>query len=301
MCNQLFRGTFRRFILLLLAAGMAMMACQHSSKNKGLSKDESAMEELWDALWDEDSIAKDTDNLLAEEEPVPEPALPTTVDELFDDFAFAFDSNRSLRRQRVGSPLVVIADGDTALIDPRGWQRPELFLGLDYCTTLWNSTSQMAMTQDSTITAATVEHINLDERHITSYDFERDYVTKRWMLVCQRSIPFEASDIGNFLDFYRQWSEDSAFQVRHIARTLRFSMADENSEEGTMEGFIDAEQWQEFAPEVPQHLLTNIRYGQQYKRQNSIVLQIRGLSNGLQNQLTFRHEGGSWRLTAFEN
>lgn len=285
---------------MLLAAMSTLTACQQKSKSS--AKEGSALESFLEDLLEADTADATTDVIDVEEAEleIAEAPVAQTVDEVFDDFAFAFDSNRSLQRRRVRFPLTVIHQADTIQVMKKEWHSPSLFMGRDFYTILWTSASQMETTQDSILTEASVEHINLDEREIISFDFERDPSTRQWMLVCQRSFPFEASDLCDFLDFYRQWSEDSVYQMRHIARTLRFTMPGENSEEN-VEGFIDAEQWQEFAPEVPEHMLTNIRYGQSYAKRRTMLLQIRGLNNGLQNVLTFRHDGNRWLLTEFEN
>jgi hypothetical protein len=66
-------------------------------------------------------------------------------------------------------------------------------------------------------------------------------------------------------------------------------------------GFIDVDQWFEFAPELPRDVLTNIRYGQEYADLRRVIMQMRGISNGLQIELSFVREGDSWRLVGYEN
>lgn len=300
MFKRLFHSPAKGILVTLLTAMSTLTACQQ--KQKSSAEEMSVLENIIEDFWEEDSVKSATDDADVEEDELESTETPVaqTVDEVFDDFAFAFDSNRSMQRRRVHFPLTVIHQTDTTLLTKKEWKSPALFMGRDFYTILWTSAAEMKTTQDSVLTEAAVEHINLEEREIVSFDFERDQATRHWMLVRQRTYPFEASDLGDFLDFYRQWSEDSAYQMRHIAHTLRFTMPGENSEEN-VEGFIDAEQWPEFAPEMPQHVLTNIRYGQNYAKRRTMLLQIRGLSNGLQNVFTFRHDGNRWLLTEFEN
>ena len=70
----------------------------------------------------EDSLLATADTLLLDEELADEP-LPTTADEVFDDFLFLFDHSNRFQRHRVRFPLPVTeADGDSHEISRRDWQ-----------------------------------------------------------------------------------------------------------------------------------------------------------------------------------
>lgn len=242
------------------------------------------------------------DTFLMDEEMDEEP-LPVTVDELFDDFLFAFDQNSRLQRQRIRFPFPIVeANGETRHIQPSEWTTRSLFPGQDFCTVLWNSRSQMSLVQDSAVCRATVEQIYLHSRQIEAYLFERDSTTGQWMLAEQRQLPFEHSELQDFLDFYREWATDSIYQRQHVQDPLSMVLTDENEENGTIEGTIDVDQWFEFAPDLPGDVITNIDYGQTYHHPHRMILQVRGFSNSLQILLTFhRDAAGSWRLTKYEN
>ena len=246
---------------------------------------------------------EDPEDSLSMEESLEEEPLPTTIDELFDDFLFAFDQNHRLQQQRIRFPLPVIeADGETRQILQSKWSPHSLFQDPDFCTVLWNGRSQMALVQDSSVSKATVEQIYLHSRQIEAYLFERDKTSGQWMMEEQRQLPFEHSELQDFLDFYREWATDSIYQRRHVQDPLNMVLTDENEENGTIEGTIDVDQWFEFAPDLPGDVITNIDYGQSYHNPNRMILQVRGFSNSLQILLTFhRDAAGNWRLMKYEN
>ena len=238
---------------------------------------------------------------MLDEELADEP-LPTSADELFDDFLFLFDHSNRFQRHRVRFPLPVTeANGDRHEIERRQWQHHSMSLGQDFCTVLWNGHRQMEMSNEMQ-NEARVEHIYLHSRLVEVFYFERDSLNGQWMLTAQRSVPLDDYELTNFIDFYREFATDSVFQRRHVHDPLRFSMASEDTEEGMVQGTIDVDQWFEFAPEMPQAVLVNINYGQQYHNPNRMVMQMRGFSDSMQNLFVFRRDGGGrWRLTEFEN
>ena len=241
------------------------------------------------------------DTLLLDEELADEP-LPTTADEVFDDFLFLFDHSNRFQRHRVRFPLPVTeADGDSHEISRRDWQHHSMTLGQDFCTVLWNGRRQMEMSNEM-LNEARVEHIYLHSRIVEAFDFERDSLSGQWMLTAQRSIPLDRYELTSFIDFYSEFATDSVFQRRHVHDPLRFTMASEDSEEDIVQGTIDVDQWFEFAPEMPQAVLVNINYGQHYRNPNRVVMQMRGFSDSMQNLFVFHRDGGGrWRLTEFEN
>jgi len=63
-----------------------------------------------------------------------------------------------------------------------------------------------------------------------------------------------------------------------------------------MEGVISPDTWPAFAPELPQTMIYNINYGQTCRKSNQVIFMIRGISNGLEMELTFKREGSKWQL-----
>ncbi len=254
----------------------------------------------------EDSVRMDSllkaEDTLALDELTEEAPLPMSVDELFDDFIFSFDQSNRLQRARVEFPLMVIeADGSVRTIEHNDWHHHYVFLQQDFCTAFWDSPSQMRLPQDTTITHARLEHIFLHSRQVDAYIFNRDTMNGQWFLSEERISSFEHSPLASFFDFYQRFATDSIYQQQHLAQTLRFRTADEENDYEIIEGTIDADQWTEFAPELPEDVLVCINYGQSYNNPKQMLMQLRGISNGLQNLLRFQRDNGEWRLTEFEN
>ena len=55
--------------------------------------------------------------------------------------------------------------------------------------------------------------------------------------------------------------------------------------------------WEDFAPELPQGILYNIVYGRQSADSTQKILVLRGIANGLEEELTFVRKDGQWKLT----
>lgn len=287
-----------RSLLVVLAVLCMLVGCRQRAQQVTVSAERT---DRW-TVEDSNTLTSEADTLLLDEELADAP-LPETVDETFDDFAFAFDQSNRLQRQRILFPLEVVeADGERHQVKRAEWQHQSIFLGQDYCTVLWNSNQQMALSDDSCVNEVRVEQIYLHSRQVESFHFERDTLSGKWMLTMRSTTPFEHFDLLDFLEFYRQFATDSIYQRQHVHDPLYFSMTYEDTESGSIEGTIDVDQWFEFAPEMPQDVITNIRYGQNYPNPNRIVMQMRGFSNSLQNLFTFRRNlAGQWELTSYEN
>lgn len=249
-----------------------------------------------------DTFAVATDSVEADTFAMPAEHLPAAVDELFDDFIFAFDQNSALQRQRVAFPLPVDGDdGTDTIVRPADWHHQHVFMHQDFCTVLWSSPREMLLADDISVDSAAVEQIYLHSRHATSMQFARDSADGHWRLLGQRRLAFADMPLAHFLDFYARFATDSAYQRAHVSSQLRFVSTDEDGEEEPVVGFIDVDQWFEFAPELPRDVLTNIRYGQDYNHLRRIIMQMRGISNGLEIQLSFVRDGDAWRLVGYEN
>lgn len=290
------KGTRLLPLLLMLLLGMA---CTHKPPFVKVSFDK-------DDTYEQDSSDLDMEELedtFPLDEELEEEPLPASVDELFDDFVFAFDQSNHLQRQRIRFPLSIIkANGETHYLQRQDWVHHSVFQNQDFCSVLWNSRSQMSLVQDTSVCVATVEQIYLHSRQIEAYQFERDTLSGQWMLTKQRQQPFEHSVLQDFLDFYREWATDSIYQRRHVQNPLNLVLTDENEENGTIEGTIDVDQWFEFAPDLPGDVITNIDYGQTYHNPHRMIMQVRGFSNSLQILLTFNRDAtGNWKLIKYEN
>ena len=280
----------------LALAVVSMLSCG-SKTSPSNSPDWEENEELELSTQDEHEEAVEEEEKLgfSEED---SPAL----DGVFNDFLFAYLHSRKLRRERTAKPLRL--EHTSRPTDTLEEFDPEFefgFLSGEYFTTLYGNARQMQsedeeeMEEDSIVS---LQRINLNDGTIRNFQFLREQ--GRWMLDAIREATFEDDDLGNFLSFYAQFCTDSLFQTQSIADPLRVIIQDTEDEEGSIDGIIDADQWQTFCSEVPSGIISNIRKGQSYGGQK-IVLRKSGLANGLQEVFTFTKDKGNWRLTKYEN
>ena len=284
----------KALFLFALLTTVWVLSC-HKRQAKDSSVDTSSDDEAVT-----DSILAQGDTLLLDEE-VDEEAIPMSVDELFDDFVFRFDQSNRMQRNRICFPLPMMAGTDTVSLTERNeWQHHYLFFQRDFCTALYNYVGQMQMTESTQGKWAVVEQIFLHQREIHQYHFDRDSLGQ-WFLTSECRLGFDASELGRFLDFYRDFATDSIFQQQHLSGVIRYVTHEEEEDFEPIEGTISPEQWFEFGPELPKDVITNIRYGQTYENPNHMVMEMRGFANGLQVLLKFQKQADVWRLIGLEN
>ncbi|WP_289220940.1 DUF4348 domain-containing protein, partial [Xylanibacter rodentium] len=117
-----------------------------------------------------------------------------------------------------------------------------------------------------------------------------------WMLRKINIIPLYKNDNASFLKFYHQFANDSVFQTESLYDPVQFVGPDPDDDFSQMEGVISPDTWPAFAPELPQTMIYNINYGQTCRKSNQVIFMIRGISNGLEMELTFKREGSKWQL-----
>ena len=250
------------------------------------------------ALWDYegDTLAQEEEVLVLSEESTP------SIDGVFNDFLFAYLHSPKLRQERTANPLRLEHNESPAeMLEEFDPEFEFSFLSGEYFTTLYGNTSQMRAEDEEELeedSIVSLQRINLNDGTIRNFQFIRE--EGRWRLEAIREATFDDDELNDFLSFYARFCADSTFQNHSIANPLHIVLQDPDNEEESIDGIIDADQWQTFCPEVPSGIISNIRKGQHYGGQR-IVLRKSGLSNGLQEVFTFIKERGNWRLSRYEN
>ena len=279
-------------VIWLAVAVVSMLSC--SGRERGARNDEQEVEF-------EDSIPVDTLQAEEEELGLNDESAPA-LDGVFNDFLFAYLHSSTLRRERTAHPLrLEHTTRPTEMLEEFDPEFELGFLSGDYFTTLYGNSLQMQAEDDEEMeedSIVNLQRINLNDGTIRNFQFLR--VEGHWELTAIREATFEDDDLGDFLNFYAQFCSDSAFQAQSVADPLHIVILDTDDGEGSINGIIDADQWQSFCPEVPSGIISNIRKGQAYG-QNRIVMRKSGQSSGLQEIFTFTKERGNWRLTRYEN
>lgn len=237
-----------------------------------------------------DSSAIDSIEEVAEETP-----MPKAADGLFDDFFFNFASNKKLQMKRIKFPLPVDGDKKVCSISQEEWKMDPFFIHQEFYTLIFDNQRQMEVVKDTSINHAIVERIYLHRNFVKQYIFDR--INGEWMMTRINNTTFNNLPNSSFLAFYDKFVTDSTFQMESIHDPLEFSGPDPDDDFSTMEGLLLPEQWPSFAPPLPNGMIYNIIYGVQGKGSTQKILMVRGISNGLEDELTFRKKDGKWYLT----
>lgn len=226
--------------------------------------------------------------------------LPKRADELFDDFIFEFARLKKVRLERVEFPLLSVVRGDTVWLTEEQWKYESLFMDQDYYTVFYNDEEQMDLEKRTDLDKVDVEQIHLEKRWVKTCRFQR--LKGEWRLTQESIRDFTAAEpLDKFMDFYRRFVSDAAFQKRSVSNPLRYVTTDPDDDFNTIEGTLDHDQWDAFKPQLPDGVITNIRYGQTYDNPDGMILVKAGISNGLMDILDFRQKDGEWKLVSYEN
>jgi hypothetical protein len=275
----------KRLFFGALALSVLMFSCK-GKQAEGVAQD--APQDTT-RLAAQDTMATDTLEQLIAETP-----MPRAADELFDDFLFNFAANSRLQMERVAFPLRVIRNGDTTRVDKSKWKRERFFMHQDFYTVLFDNEQQMEEVKDTTLNDATVEKIYFNTGAVIQYLFHR--IKGAWMLTEQRTEPLTANRNASFLTFYHQFVTDSLFQMESLGETLKFVGPDPDDDFAQMEGILTPDTWPAFAPELPDRMIYNVVYGKPKGESDQRIFVMRGIANGLELEMTFRHADGRWRL-----
>ena len=238
--------------------------------------------------------------------------MPRAADAMFDDFIFNFVANKKLQKERVIFPLHTREGEKTTLTEKGQWKMEHLFMRQGYYTLLFGNDEQMSHQKDTAVSEAIVEKIQLKKNRVMSYYFVR--IKGAWMMkevvvtplsenpnasFLEKEVvvtPLSENPNASFLEFYKRFVADSAFQVKSINKTVTFISPDPDDDFTMMEGVITPDTWSAFAPTLPSKVLYNIVYGKPKPVENDMIFLMRGVANGLEQELRFKKVGGHWLL-----
>lgn len=267
-----------------------MASCGGGKKH---SEGQEAMEPM-------DSIEALVDTLLVEE--VEEPVVPASADESFADFLYNFALDEKLQLRRIIFPLPYYMDNKKDSIEKEEWVHDPLFSQQEFYTMLYDDVNDAEMEKDTASTSVRIEWIDVKEKKMKRYYFERLYGWWKLEAIDDASIPKEETGQEDFYDFYERFANDSVFQAERVVDPLPFVTLDPDDEFQILETTIDKAQWFTFQPKLPREVLTNVNYGQRLDRKSRTrVIELRGFGNGFCNTLYFRCRNGEWKLSRFED
>lgn len=275
----------RRFVFLIVTVSLLMLSC---SRNKATLPADVPADTV--ATVPPDTAEEDTLELLVTDTP-----MPKAADELFDDFIFNFSANKNLQLERISFPLPVTRNGRTERVGKTAWKTERFFLRQEFYTVLFDSESQMALMNDTSVSKAVVEKIYFNTGAVIQYTFNR--MRGAWMLSSIKTDPIASNRNASFLEFYHHFVTDSLFQSESLNETVQFTGPDPDDDFSQMEGMITADTWPAFAPELPEKMIYNIVYGDPPPPSNKKIFMMRGIANGFEMMMTFRFQDGRWLLT----
>lgn len=245
-----------------------------------------------------DSVEMVTDSLVVEE---PE-EVPEYAERSFADFLYNFTTDEKLQLRRILFPLPYYMDSQKDSISKEEWVHDPLFSQQEYYTMLYDDLDDAELEKDTSSTSVRVEWIDLKERKMKRYYFERLYGWWKLEAIDDAVMPKEENGQEDFYDFYARFSSDSLFQAERVADPLMFVTSDPDDEFQILETTIQKSQWFAFQPQLPDEHLDNVNYGQRLDRNSRTrVIELRGFGNGFSNTLFFKCNNGKWKLTRFED
>lgn len=241
-----------------------------------------------------DTVTQDTLETIIEQQP-----MPKAADELFDDFFFNFAGNKKLQVKRIVFPLPVFdEDKQVRTISARQWKIDHFFMHQEYYTLIFDSRRQMSVVKDTAIAHVVVEKIHLADEQVKQYVFDR--IDGLWKLTKIVNHSARNGYNASFLAFYNRFATDSVFQAESLDDEVTFTAPDPDDDFASITGTMLPEQWDAFKPTFfPHGTIYNILYGQHYSESNHKIFTVRGISNGLEMEMTFNRRQGRWRLSSF--
>jgi hypothetical protein len=254
----------------------------------------------------EDALPVDTMAFMADtlevEEVEEEPIVPASADESFADFLYNFALDEKLQLRRILFPLPYYTDSRKDSILKEDWKHDPLFSQQEFYTMLYDHLDDAELEKDTASTSVRIEWIDLKERKLKRYYFERLYGWWKLEAIDDATMPKEENGQEDFYEFYERFANDSLFHAERVVDPLPFVAPDPDDDFNILETTIQKEQWFAFQPKLPGEFLTNVNYGQRLDgNSRTRVIELRGFGNGFSNTLYFRCRNGEWKLTRFED
>jgi len=176
----------------------------------------------------------------------------------------------------------------------------KFFMKQGYYTLIFDNEEEMEIVKDTTVEKVIVEKIHLDKKQVEQFYFERD--SGQWMLTEIHRDAIVQNRNESFLSFYQHFANDSVFQLESLDSPVMTLMPDPEDDFTMIDGEFYPEQWEEFRPPImPTDMIYNIIYGQTYDESTEKLFVIRGISNGLETEMTFKRKEGVWKLVKIVN
>lgn len=249
------------------------------------------------AMDDSDSLKVEKDSLILSGEKEYK-VVYSHADNLFDDFLYAFTTDKKFQKQRIVFPISVTENGKKGVLQAANWQPGKYFPKTNIYIVLYDNKRHYKVEKDTSLTKAALQWVYLKKRQVMTFNFQKQ--NRCWMLHDIDIRSFQKDQNGDFLNFYARFATDSVYQSKSVKEPLTF-LTSETSSNSTIEGVLAVEQWFAFKPYLPQPDFANVLYGQPDKDRQWKVMVIKGASTSSRCVLTFHKTGRKWMLVKYEN
>lgn len=269
---------------------VTMSSCLHSNKGTTETTDSLPVRQIHNPI------------LVTDEQLEKENGYDERGDELFDDFLYAFLHDSVFQRNRTESDIMeIMPDGSVRKIDVLSLDTLFNFMNGEYTTSIYNNDEHdKYLNEDTALALASVEKIDLVQRTVTSFAFARSN-SGIWKLHSIQNNAFNDSDLSDFLNFYSQFTINALFREKYTSNKIHISMMAPDDDSQTIDGFINREQWNAIGNNIPDGVISNIRYGQKYNGTRKILLEKTSLGNGMSETFVFVKGRRGWEFVGYEN
>ena len=292
MSVNVFRAEMRRCLCLgLLFLGLASLAAC-VGRNNGLKGGEVEMEEGQE----EDLEEQEEDTLVYV---LPETPIAEAVDESFIDFIYTFIHRKAFQMERVKFPVDVRNDAGEVvetLKNGRSISANMQLEGYDCFVMLLHEDQDSYEYLSNEVPMASVKEVDLARGVQTSFEFEKLEDIWRFTGIKRGEITAHRA----FLRFYNNFANDSLFLRDHLESEIFVSLPSSDDEMQTVDGNIDAGQWEAFAPELLTGSILLLDMGPDADDSHSVKMVKCGVASSMMETLMFKKEENDWKLIRYE-
>lgn len=217
-----------------------------------------------------------------------EEKISATADELFNDFFFSFISDKKFQKQRVGYKMKN--------------QKAEIFERFsteDYFNIIYDDDKDLSLIQDTSLLKVSVKWIDLENKNIDSYNFNK--IDGLWILTDEKQDSVFYKMDSSFFDFYSKFTSNIDFQKESLSDTLNYKATPETDEDDWEYGEITKDDWEEFSMEMPtlRPTVVLIDYGQKidgHKNAKNVLFEAFSSGNAVIYRFDIDHASNEWKL-----
>jgi hypothetical protein len=213
----------------------------------------------------------------------------------FNDFAYQFGFNSDFQKSRIKFPLEYDNLGNITSVKENKWNPDRLYSNQEAFTEIGNGLNKKEKSNERVFS-----WIKLKTGISKNYYFKKE--NDHWFLtkIDVKKEPV-AADKENFYMFLSKFCSDSVFQKKHIKFPVDMTFLDEDFNEINEEG--NAEDWSYTNFNYNSDSISTMYYdfNRTFENTDTRTLEINGVENGINVQLTFKKVRNKWLLIRFED